>query len=58
MSIAAGSLIGAFVDQAFDGTVLPLATAFFVCGVVALGCFLAAHRDYQAEPQPEPFEIA
>lgn len=60
VSIAAGSLIGSRIDQAFDGTVRPLSIAFFVSSIVALTCFTAARRwrdranAVAAEPIPEP----
>ncbi len=43
-SMAAGAIIGAFVDGAFDGTITPLSWAFLAAGLVALACFTAAHR--------------
>ena len=36
-SMAAGAIIGAFVDGAFDGTITPLSLAFLAAGLVALG---------------------
>jgi DHA1 family bicyclomycin/chloramphenicol resistance-like MFS transporter len=44
VTILGGSLIGSRVDQAFDGTILPLAIAFVASAAVALTCFAAAHR--------------
>ncbi len=59
VTIAAGSLIGSRIDQAFDGTVRPLSIAFFVSSLVALVCFTVAHRgrpdvDAVVEPVAEP----
>lgn len=60
VSIAAGSLIGSRIDQAFDGTVRPLSIAFFVSSIVALICFTAARRGRDrarvahVETVPEP----
>lgn len=42
--IAGGALLGAFIDQLFDGTVLPLATGFLVLGLVAAGSITWAER--------------
>lgn len=39
-----GSLIGAVIDRAFDGTVTPMITAFFVTSVVALFAVVIAER--------------
>lgn len=44
ITILGGSLIGSRVDQAFDGTIRPLAVAFVGSAAVALVCFTAAHR--------------
>lgn len=44
VTILGGSLIGSRVDQAFDGTIRPLAVAFVASAAVALTCFAAAHR--------------
>jgi DHA1 family bicyclomycin/chloramphenicol resistance-like MFS transporter len=48
LTIFGGSLIGARVDQAFDGTIQPLAVGFFVASLVALACFTLAHHLHQA----------
>src|SRR5690606_15332023 len=44
VSTAGGALIGAVIDQSFDGTILPMATAFAVLGCVALGLVIWAER--------------
>jgi DHA1 family bicyclomycin/chloramphenicol resistance-like MFS transporter len=38
------SVIGAFTGQRFDGTTLPLAEGFLVCGLLSLGCVLWAEQ--------------
>jgi DHA1 family bicyclomycin/chloramphenicol resistance-like MFS transporter len=48
-----GSLIGIFIGQHYDGTVVPMATGFLLCGIVSLaiifvtegGRLFAAHED-------------
>jgi DHA1 family bicyclomycin/chloramphenicol resistance-like MFS transporter len=42
--IAGGALLGAFIDQLFDGSVLPLASGFLVLGLVAAGAITWAER--------------
>lgn len=39
-----GALLGGFVGQQFDGTVVPTAAGYFVLGAVAVGCVLVAER--------------
>lgn len=39
-----GAGIGAAVGQAFDGTTLPMAIGFFICGVASLGIIYWAER--------------
>ena len=43
-TITAGTLIGAAIGQAFDGTTAPLATGFLLAGVAALGMVLLTER--------------
>ncbi len=44
--MAGGAALGALVDQSFDGTVLPLWSAFAVFGIVALGIILVVERGH------------
>jgi DHA1 family bicyclomycin/chloramphenicol resistance-like MFS transporter len=39
-----GALLGGFVGQQFDGTVVPTVAGYFVLGVLALACVLVAER--------------
>ncbi|MFV0309499.1 MAG: multidrug effflux MFS transporter [Desertimonas sp.] len=57
VTIAGGSLVGALVDRAFDGTLRPLATVFAASGVVALGCFTAARRAPRGATPTSPSEL-
>lgn len=55
--IAVGAGLGAVIDQAFAGTVLPLATGFLVYGTVALLLVLWVERGRLFQPllpQPDP----
>jgi MFS transporter, DHA1 family, multidrug resistance protein len=58
--IALGAALGAMIDQAFAGTVLPLSTGFVTLGVVALGLVLWVERGRLFRPllppsEPDPF---
>lgn len=48
--MAGGAALGALVDQSFDGTVLPLWSAFAVFGIVALGIVLVVERGHPLRP--------
>jgi DHA1 family bicyclomycin/chloramphenicol resistance-like MFS transporter len=39
-----GAVLGGFVGQRFDGTVVPIAAGYFVLGALAVGCVLVAER--------------
>lgn len=39
-----GALLGSFIGQQFDGTVVPTAAGYFVMGLLALGCILFAEN--------------
>jgi DHA1 family bicyclomycin/chloramphenicol resistance-like MFS transporter len=39
-----GALLGGFVGQQFDGTVVPTVAGYFVLGVLAVACVLVAER--------------
>ena len=45
LQLAGGSLIGAFIDARFDGTVRPLSISFLVVGVLAAALATAARKD-------------
>lgn len=47
VTTAAGAVVGAQLDHAFDGTVNPFSVAFAVAGVIALAMVLAV-RDHEA----------
>lgn len=44
VSILGGSLLGAAIDRAFDGTVTPMITAFFVASLVCFAVILFTER--------------
>jgi MFS transporter, DHA1 family, multidrug resistance protein len=44
VSTAGGALLGAILDRAFDGTILPFAVGATVYGVLAASCVLVAER--------------
>lgn len=44
IQVAGGALLGAVLDQAYDGTILPLCIGFFGCGAAALALVLWAER--------------
>lgn len=44
ISIAGGAIIGAIVDKAFDGTVIPFSLAFLAAGIASLGFSIWAER--------------
>lgn len=52
--VALGAVLGAVVDQAFDGTVLPLAVGFLGYGVVALAIVLLVERGRLFGPFDRP----
>ena len=41
---AGGALLGSFIGQQFDGTVVPVAAGYLTMGVMALACILIAER--------------
>ncbi len=49
ISILGGSIIGSFIDRAFDGTVTPFAISSAVVGIIAFGFFLWADRSWPTE---------
>ncbi|HEX7060730.1 MAG TPA: multidrug effflux MFS transporter [Woeseiaceae bacterium] len=50
----AGALIGFYVGQQFDGTVVPLTLGFVVCGVTALGLVAITERGRLFHPAEAP----
>lgn len=54
VQIAIGALLGAQLDRAFDGTVLPLSFGFLGYGVVALALVVWAERGRLFQPLPPP----
>jgi DHA1 family bicyclomycin/chloramphenicol resistance-like MFS transporter len=49
VTTAAGAVVGAWLDNAFDGTVNPFSLAFAVAGVVSLGMILALRHPQVGE---------
>ncbi len=39
-----GALLGSFIGQSFDGTLVPVATGYFAMGLLALGSILVAEK--------------
>jgi DHA1 family bicyclomycin/chloramphenicol resistance-like MFS transporter len=54
VQVALGALLGAVLDRAFDGTVLPLSLGFFAYGLVALGLVVWAERGRLFRPLTPP----
>jgi len=52
--IGGGALIGAFIDRAYDGTVLPLAVAFMLVGAVTALLIMVSERDVTGTGAPSP----
>lgn len=48
-----GALLGGFVGQQFDGTVVPMALGYFVLGAIAVVCVLIAERGRLFGASPE-----
>ena len=49
-----GTIIGAFIGQSFDGTLVPLITGFFLCGLAALAIVTVAERGRLFGAHEEP----
>lgn len=47
-----GALLGFFIGQHFDGTVVPLTLGFSLCGLVALGIVLVVEKGRLFRPAP------
>lgn len=59
VSVALGSLLGWFIDRAYDGGVTPLSVSFLILGVIAWGFARwasAGFRSVAVEPAPVPAE--
>lgn len=54
MSTIGGSLIGAVIGQAFNGTALPMVAGFFIVSVVGLGFVLLGEKGVLFQPQNKP----
>ncbi|WNJ89945.1 multidrug effflux MFS transporter [Bosea sp. 685] len=52
VTTAGGALIGFYIGQHFDGTVVPLTLGFSLCGLVALGIVLVAEKGRLFRPAP------
>lgn len=57
VQIAVGALLGAALDRAFDGTILPLSLGFLFYGVIAFGLVLFAESGRLFEPLVVPAEV-
>jgi DHA1 family bicyclomycin/chloramphenicol resistance-like MFS transporter len=44
LSTVGAAIIGYLIAQSFDGTPTPVVAAFFIMGLLIVGCFLAAER--------------
>ena len=44
VSIMGGAILGAVIDRAFDGTVTPMITGFFLASLAALSTIFATER--------------
>ena len=51
VSMVGASLIGFFIGQAFDGTVVPLEAGYLLCGLAALAMVLTAENGRLFRPQ-------
>ncbi|MBD3845410.1 multidrug effflux MFS transporter [Bosea sp. SSUT16] len=47
-----GALLGFYIGQHFDGTVVPITLGFFLCGLVALGIVLIVEKGRLFHPAP------
>jgi MFS transporter, DHA1 family, multidrug resistance protein len=56
VQLAVGAVLGALLDRAFDGTVLPISLGFLGYGVLALGLVLIAERGRLFQPLVRPVE--
>ncbi|KXG86919.1 MFS transporter [Agrobacterium bohemicum] len=54
MSTIGGSLIGAAIGQAFNGTALPMVAGFFIVSVAGLGFVLLGEKGVLFQPQNKP----
>ncbi len=56
ISMVGGSLIGFLIGQQFDGTLVPIAVGYLVCGLVALGIVLVAEKGklFASRHRPNP----
>lgn len=54
MQTVGGGLIGAFIGQQFNGTIVPLTAGYFFSGIIALGLVLVAERGRLFQPHNAP----
>jgi MFS transporter, DHA1 family, multidrug resistance protein len=58
VQLAVGAVLGAMLDRAFDGTVLPISLGFLGYGILCLALVLVAERGRLFEPLPPPVPAA
>ena len=58
ISMVGGSIIGFFIGQSFNGTLVPITLGYLICGLIALGIVLWAERGrlFAAHAHPTPGE--
>jgi MFS transporter, DHA1 family, multidrug resistance protein len=54
VQLAVGAVLGAMLDRAFDGTVLPISLGFLGYGILCLGLVLIAERGRLFQPLHPP----
>ncbi len=54
LTVLIGIVIGYLIGQAFDGTMVPLATGFFLCAVGALAIVYVTERGKMFQPHNQP----
>jgi len=56
LTVFIGIVIGYLIGQAFDGTMVPLATGFFLCAVGALAIVYVTERGKMFQPHNQPVQ--
>ena len=56
LTVLIGIVIGYLIGQAFDGTMVPLATGFFLCAVGALAIVYVTERGKMFQPHNQPVQ--
>jgi MFS transporter, DHA1 family, multidrug resistance protein len=54
LTVLIGIVIGYLLGQAYDGTMVPLATGFFLCAVGALAIVYVTERGKMFQPHNKP----